>query len=80
MIVSLVRFCLSETDHMNDPFVRQSPQTRSMCLHISALRERHAVPFYLSIPPLPTETLQPLSPSILCYSQAAIYNIQMISQ
>lgn len=36
--------------------------------------------FYLSIPLLPTETLQPLSPSILCYSQAAIYNIQMISQ
>lgn len=51
-----------------------------MCLHISALGARHVMSFYLSFRLLPTETLQPLSPSILCYSQAAIYNIQMISQ
>lgn len=58
----------------------RSSETRSMCLHISALGARHVMSFHLSILRLPTETLQPLSPSILCYSQAAIYNIQMISQ
>lgn len=53
-----------------------------MCLHISVFCVQHVM--CLSLHPTATHRdaaeSQPLSPSMLCYRQAAIYNNQLISQ
>lgn len=52
-------------------FIHHSSESHWMCLHISVFCVHHVMCIYLSIPPLPTGTLQRVNPSLpACFATA----------